>query len=625
MQKIVLLLILTIPILSSEYSANDSVQAVSAQGFDKTYAVQRFHDLCLDTLRMNPSLAETYAQKALQLARVQSDTSVIVECLLISSRVKRTQGNYEAAMQYDFEALSLSEKYDSDELKSDALNTIGINHYRLREYDEAMSKFRESLSIRTQLGDSAGVADLWNNIGMVQDDTGKPQEALQSYRRALKVFTVLDFQDARADTYNNMAGVFYRTGDRDSLVYYANKSIDIKRELNDYVSISFGLINLGLFYYFTGDSQVAIEYLNEGLAIAKDNALLSQMSRAYSNLSDIYADAGDFEQAYAMHKSYTQVQDSILNLDKQRSVEELKMQYETEKQEQSIALLSRENQIQDLSIQRNRSLWIFFSLLSAFLGAIFILLLSRHRERLKLNRELADKNQQLSELNATKDKFFAIISHDLKNPLSAFRSISSALDENLESLSSNELKYFSNQLTKSADSLLEMLKNLLDWALTQTGRLKPEPKALKFADACMAVIQTLKPHADTKQVKLVCQNDADFSLMADARMLETVLRNLLTNAIKFSPEGGTVKISAWINESFVCFSVKDEGIGISHEDQKKLFRIDEDVRKIGNHEQKGSGLGLILCHEMVLANDGKIRVKSELGKGCEFVVELPKA
>jgi signal transduction histidine kinase len=603
----------------------DSVTVQNLRGFNKILDVDKLHAISLDTLKSNPELAKRYAQKAISIASAKTDTVEIVESLLIASRIERTQGDYETAMAFDIRALRMAEQLSDNALIADALNTIGINQYRLNDFDAAMQNFRKSLTIRTQLGDSAGVADVWSNIGMVQDDSGEPENALASYERALGLFNALKYQTAQADVYNNIAGVYYRIGQKDSVVYYAQKSMDIHQQLKDFNSLAYGYINLGVFYFFNGKTTLAIQEINKGLDIARSNQLLSQMRQAYSSLSDIYAEIGEFEKAYEMHKAFAEVNDSVFNTEKQRSIEELKLQYESDKQNQSIEILSQENKIQNLSIQRNRSLWIFFSAISALLLALFVLLLSRHRERLRLNRALANKNQQLSELNATKDKFFAIISHDLKNPLSAFRSISSALDENLETLSSDELKYFSNQLTKSADSLLEMLKNLLDWALTQTGRLKPKPESIQFAAMCTSVINALKPHADTKQVRLDCSFHQSHDMYADKRMIETVLRNLTTNAIKFSPENSGILIHAWDEGNSVCFSVKDEGAGISADDQKKLFRIDEDVRKIGNSEQKGSGLGLILCYEMITLNNGKIRIVSEPDNGSEFIVELPKA
>jgi len=229
---------------------------------------------------------------------------------------------------------------------------------------------------------------------------------------------------------------------------------------------------------------------------------------------------------------------------------------------------------------------------------------------------------ELKLLNATKDKFFSIISHDLKNPMSAFRNISNSLDENIDGLEKDQIKYYSSQLNKSSGILYEMMENLLLWAKSQLGGINPNLINIQLKTLVDQIIKNNKSLADSKNVQLFNTINKDVEIKTDKNILQTILRNIITNGIKFTGVDGKVIISTESVNSLLIIKVKDTGIGISKEDMEKLFKIDVDTKIIGKSEEKGSGLGLVLCKELAGKINANLHVKSKLNKGSVFTIDF---
>jgi signal transduction histidine kinase len=247
-------------------------------------------------------------------------------------------------------------------------------------------------------------------------------------------------------------------------------------------------------------------------------------------------------------------------------------------------------------------------------------------ERVKeRTRELEEANQELQKVNATKDKFFSIIAHDLKNPLTSMIGFSDMMSEFMESFSEKQLMDTIKVIQSSSKKLYKLLENLLEWSRCQLGTIRYEPEKIDMNFVSVAAIDLLQESAALKDIKLHSTVPKNTIVVADRNMVITILRNLASNAIKFTPEGGEIKIESRINGKFVEFSVVDNGIGIKAEIQDKLFQIGTHHTTLGTKEEKGTGLGLILCKEFIEKHGGKIWVESEEGKGSKFKFTLQKA
>lgn len=248
----------------------------------------------------------------------------------------------------------------------------------------------------------------------------------------------------------------------------------------------------------------------------------------------------------------------------------------------------------------------------------------RAREIEILNKKLQESEKNLKELNVNKDKFFSIIAHDLKGPFSGFLGLSKILSQDLSLLTTEEIQDIAKDLHESAENLFRLLENLLEWSRIQRKSISYNPEKIIIDEIVKLNIGLLSTNAKQKNIQILNLTDENHIAYADANSLNTILRNLISNAIKFTKSNGNIVISSEItDDSNIVISIKDSGIGIPPEVQTKLFRIDSHYTSEGTNKEKGTGLGLILCKELVEMNNGKIWFISEKNVGTTFYFTLP--
>lgn len=247
------------------------------------------------------------------------------------------------------------------------------------------------------------------------------------------------------------------------------------------------------------------------------------------------------------------------------------------------------------------------------------------RDRLRdYNNQLTEYQNELQQTIAAKDKFFSIISHDLRGPFSGFIGLSELLRVDIETMDRDEIVQIATSMNNGAKRLFNLLENLLEWANAQLGRIHYKPTKLDFHVVVEKIIQLNSNTAGEKKIKLSNLIQPDTNVIADYNMINTVVRNLLSNALKFTPSGGEIKIDSQdVNGSYEIL-VKDTGVGMDEATISKLFRIDTKISNPGTNNESGSGLGLLLCNELLLAHSTKLSVESELEVGTTFSFELKK-
>jgi PAS domain S-box-containing protein len=244
--------------------------------------------------------------------------------------------------------------------------------------------------------------------------------------------------------------------------------------------------------------------------------------------------------------------------------------------------------------------------------------------RKKIEEELTLKNELLQTINAEKDKFFSIIAHDLKGPLSAFLGATQILSDEIHNMSLEEIKEITINMKDSASNLYGLLENLLEWSRLKRGLMDFNPERIKLKRLITQSIEVLKESARKKNISIRFLFSEDLEIFADLHMLETVVRNLVSNAIKFTPVGGEVIISATKTDNqYIEINVIDSGIGMSPEIKSKLFQISEKISRQGTEGEPSTGLGLLLCKEFIEKHKGRIKVTSEQGNGSTFTITIP--
>ncbi|WP_445710052.1 PAS domain-containing sensor histidine kinase [Flavobacterium sp.] len=244
-------------------------------------------------------------------------------------------------------------------------------------------------------------------------------------------------------------------------------------------------------------------------------------------------------------------------------------------------------------------------------------------ERKKSENSLKESEKQLKELNTTKDKLFSIIAHDLRSPFNSIIGFSELLTLNSADLEPEEKEKFCSIINVAAKNTLILLDNLLNWAKSQTGQLRFNPEKVLFSAVILEIITLKKSLTKAKNITLDYSLSDEIEVYADVNMLKTVLRNLISNAIKFTELGGNIRVLATLKDQHVEITISDNGIGMNEEKCKELFKIASNTTTIGTANENGSGLGLVLCKEFVEQNRGTIWVESKEGKGSDFKFTLP--
>lgn len=247
-----------------------------------------------------------------------------------------------------------------------------------------------------------------------------------------------------------------------------------------------------------------------------------------------------------------------------------------------------------------------------------------HLELKKSKDIIHEQNQHLSELNATKDKFFSIIAHDLKNPISNFRDLTKVLVDNYTNLPDSDKMEYLAMMNKSSERLFSLLENLLEWSRSQRGLINFNPIQIDLNYIIDNNISLLSTIADKKKIELVKDLTESIDITADVNMLNTVLRNIISNAIKFTNFNGKIVVGAKNHDNYIEIFIEDSGVGISPENINTLFNIDSNISTLGTSNEKGTGIGLILCKEFIEKHNGKIWVESEVNKGTKFTFVIPK-
>jgi signal transduction histidine kinase len=261
----------------------------------------------------------------------------------------------------------------------------------------------------------------------------------------------------------------------------------------------------------------------------------------------------------------------------------------------------------------------------AILATLIYFLVKLNRKYKEANLKLASQSQELEALNDQKDKFFSFVAHNLKNPFNTIMGFSELMQKSVNLRNFDKIKQYSSLIYNLSSQVQKVLSNLLEWSRLQRRTFEYKPEVLDLNCLVSDVIEMNNREAARKDLHLEYSGEDDVHTYADRTMITTVMQNLISNAVNFTPQGGRISVECRRRGNHVEVSVTDTGIGIPEEEIGRLFQYDIMKSKIGTGENKGAGLGLILCREMILRNNGDINVRSKPGKGSEFTFTLPGA
>ena len=569
-------------------------------------------------------------EKALPMFRLVKDTMMMTTCYSYIGISNFNMSKSKEAIVSYIEGLKLS-KNDPD-YSAELLANIGLVHDEMDNFSEAISYYRKALGINQSINDTGSMAIDYDYLGASYARLKMPDSAVVNYHKALYLFKKTGNEDRYAISLSNIATVIPNYPDSlDKAINYftmAWKKFQKIGWLYYKTDIQYGIANV---LSKQGKFDEAISYYNKSLRLAhqyKRELLIRK--EIYLGLSEAYQKKGDYKHALDNHVIYSQYIDSIGTKQKFEQIANLEKQYETKKKESEILQLQAKQESTNIQLRKNKQLKLLGFVMALMLLLIVFFILKKYLDKIKSNQLLEEKNrqieyseQELRLLNAAKNKFFSIIAHDLKNPIHTIMGYSYLLSQSYDDYSEKERRIFAVDIYQSTNNIFRLLENLLEWSKSQTGRLNFTPIKTELGRILENSISVLRPLAAIKKIQLSCSCNDNLEVFADPLMIETVLRNLINNAIKFTPENGFVNIAVEQIENEVRVNVYDSGVGISEVDVQNLFHIDSQVKRKGTNNEDGSGLGLILCKEFVHKNNGRLWVESTPGKGSLFSFTIP--
>lgn len=647
---------------------------------DRFFQIMPLHRSTLYTLVIafllttGSALAGHYPSSAL-IAPVEDTTHVN---LLNRMATAIREQDHELAEKYAEDALGIAEKIGYLKGQAEALGNLGWVCYRKTDFVNTLHYSIEAMKIAEQIGYKAEMARCMNNIAAVSFEQKQFDKAVSEFKKALAMSEASKDGKAIGRSLNNIAYVYLMSGlDLDSAEVYAGKAVQYCETIKDNYLIAFALRTSGDVMVKRDQRDKALKMYDRGIALSeasRNNSMKAatyhriakvyidlgrndeaiqvllrnaddarkmgyreELERTYKVLSEIFHKLGQQDKAYSYLNRYTSLHDSIYTMQNSKQIALLQNEFDLSLKQAQIELLTKDTDLKQKEISTQRA-----QLYATILGTSCILLLvtvmlysfqkakraNKQLERQKgelarKNLEIEEKSNELELLNKTKDKLFSIIGHDFRSPLHSLRGLLELIST--RNMSQQEFEQYSKDLKNKIDIVYNNLDNILHWSVSQLNGINTAPVKIDTQELADEVVELYGEIARVKGVSIVNEVPAEGNVWADKDQVRLVIRNLVSNALKFTFGGGQVTIGAVVLEDSVRIFVKDTGVGIADDDLAKLFIKQSLWSAKGTNNEKGLGLGLLLCKEFIEKNSGTLDVKSEPGSGTVIAFTLPSA
>jgi signal transduction histidine kinase len=606
----------------------------------------------IDSLKSKLKQAKSNSQKTVVLIKLSSYSEYI---------------GPDNAIKYAKKGLFYARKINNNEQIGLAYTNLGIAYEIKSDYPHALENLYKALEISEKKNDPATLIALYNNIGLIYTDLKNYKQGLVFYNKALKLSYHTKKDRNISLLLNNMGDVYLQQKEHKKALIYFYKALIINKKNNETAGIGINLTNIGICYINIKNYQKGIEILHKSIRAYNDDSnlyntynkyelgrayyLMSQDEKYASNkkkyleksisllenvlkkfikfnslkdaqdtylyLSKGYKIRGNTKLALDSFEKYSTIKDSIFSKDSEKKLANLDFQRE-------IDLRDKQIEIQTLKINSDTRKVYLLIITSISVALLLVLFLYLYISKRRNNELLKEKNTIISNINLQKDKFYSIIAHDLRGPFSGFLGLTELMAEDIDDMSNEEIKFAASNMRSSAKNLYNLLENLLEWTRMEQNSVSFEPKEYPLKSAVLESIVTFQSITEKKEITIHTEIPSDLLIFSDKNMFQAVIRNIVLNAIKFTPKKGTIDIHALENPDNITITIKDSGIGMHQDLINDLFKIDTKNNRVGTENEPSTGLGLILCKEFVKKHKGHIWAESEEGKGSTFYISFPK-
>lgn len=510
---------------------------------------------------------------------------------------------------------------------------IGNIFYHIGKFDQALAFYDSARKIATTNAFEDKTALINELTGQTWFAKGDSKTALDYFSKSLKYYYKINSRHSTAELLNSIGEVHeYEKNFVEAITSY-KQALEINQRINNAYGIALNHGNLASCYDQTGALNLMRKELDKGMAFVDNLGMDNLLLRYYKLYIDYSENTGQHNVAHKYFDQYIPLSQKYLSSTKQNlsslliDLYENTMKEEDKIHEKELEFSKLEKERDDLRIQQ---LVLITSLIFVVLILIIYFLVNRIRTTRKLEHQveertkaLRENEKMLIETNQTRDKFYSIIAHDLKSPFNSLIGFSNLLNDEYDDFSEEERKQFISIIRNSSEEIFALLENLLDWARKNSDKIKFKPIKVDLQQIVRQTVQLQEKNAEQKKISIINQISKNTFVYADENMLRTIIRNLTSNALKFSNEKGKVTFSATSNEGLIYCTVSDNGIGMSEKTKKNLFNIESKIKKKGTANETGTGLGLLLCKDFIERNGGSLTIESTEGQGTAFTFSLP--
>ncbi len=543
-------------------------------------------------------------------------------------------GNYEKAMLYYVRASDLFDRLGMVKFSSLVSSNIGLIYDSWGQKDEALFYFRRSVKQGLESGDHSAIGYSLSNMGKFMEAAGLYDSALYYYQKSTDKYMEEANMGGLGLNLNRLGKIYNKMGEHEKALNAFNSALTLAEQNDEYYWVAYAKQNISLALASKGDYVAALRYASESNEMATFQDYKEIMKDNYLNISKMHEQLKDYRQAHINYQLFSELKDSLFSQEKFRQITLMKEQFEAEKREKENELLRRDRLIQEQQLeQAQMEKYSLYALLLALIVFAVFFIVSRSNFK-KINTELIQKNEEinrqkevltkqteeLKKSNQIKDLMFSIVSHDLRGPFNNLEQMVNLLNNNL--LSIEEFRKNLPVVAANISQINDLTDNLLYWARSQMQGVSVSPMVLDLYELVTDKFLLFEKSAASKDISLNNEIEPGTKVFADAYMVELIMRNLITNAIKFCSAGDSINLRTKSVGGFTVVTVQDTGIGIPPEYIHRIFN-DLQFSTLGTRNEKGAGIGLMICQHFVQLNGGKIWVESVYRKGSSFHFKLP--
>ena len=577
---------------------------------------------CYDSWGMH-TLALRYLEEATGIFLTLKDSLRVAVGYYNIGSIYNSIGNFDKEAEYFFKSLKWSELINDRDGVAWAYEGLYNTYKGQGDLDKAVEMIEKALTVRKEMGYLSQIGMDYYKLGHVYRLQSMFDKSTSTLQKALRIFKENGFKKEEAMLYQEIGSLYNEKKEYILAEKYHQKAITIYKGLNNKGWLSECYKHLALNYMSKGEYSLAKDNFMEALKIAR---LANKNKTRLDILQGLYRlDSIQHHNASALkyYQQFKNLEDSLFSLNKETQIQELTIQYETEKKEQEIESLKTREVLQSKALEAEKTQKLYFGGSAVMASTVVILMVLLYTRAKKNKQHIESQNKELSQLNATKNRFFGIIAHDIRGPLTALHGITNLLKYHVKKGNEENLDKIATQIENSGVKVSALLDNLLMWALSQEGAMPYQPQRIALKPIVTESISYFREMALAKEIEITVNIAEEISIYADEDMLGTIFRNLISNSIKFTPHDGKVSVSAKESHDEIKIEVQDNGKGMSEEKLKKIFLMDDTKITPGTNAEKGTGLGLILVHDFIKVNRGTIQVNSKVNQGTVFSMTLP--